>query len=257
MKVPSATTESLALRNQATAVILAGGLGTRIQHLLPGIPKPMAPVMGRPFLEWVVRYLARQGVRDMVISTGHLAESVQRHFDQQPVPLAAVKCIAESSSLGTAGGFLHAVRESGRTPPAWLVLNGDSLALAPIADLARALSDPAVAGAVQGVEAADASRYGTLVADAGGLLTGFQEKRPGKGVISAGVYLLRSSLLLAFPSTTPLSFERDVFPNLIRRGVHLQVCSAEVPFLDIGTPESLPQAESFIRGNLDQFEISA
>jgi NDP-sugar pyrophosphorylase family protein len=75
-------------------------------------------------------------------------------------------------------------------------------------------------------------------------------------VISAGVYLLRSSLLEAFPAGTPLSFERDVFPDLIRRGVHLQVCSAKVPFIDIGTPESLPQAEAFIRGNLDQFELS-
>ncbi len=248
------STDTASLLSQATAVILAGGFGTRIQHLLPGIPKPMAQVRGRPFVEWVVRWLARQGVQRVVISTGHLAAVVEEHFRQQPVRGVTIQCVRETRALGTAGGFLKAVRQSGEKPPAWLVMNGDSLALSPLQELARALGDSAVAGAVQGVEVADASRYGTLLADPAGRLTGFEEKRPGRGVISAGIYLLRPRLLDHFPAGLPLSFERDVFPEWIERKVHLQLCGAEAPFLDIGTPESLPQAEAFICDNLDQFE---
>ena len=80
-----------------------------------------------------------------------------------------------------------------------------------------------------------------------------REKRPGKGVINAGIYLLRDSLVRQFPGTLPLSFEQEVFPQLIARGVLLKVCAVEAPFLDIGTPESLRQAESFVEANRAQF----
>ena len=66
--------------NQITAVVLAGGFGRRIEHLLPDIPKPMAPVAGRPFLEWIVRYLAAQDIRRVILSTGHRAAVVEKHF---------------------------------------------------------------------------------------------------------------------------------------------------------------------------------
>ena len=68
-----------------TAVILAGGFGTRIKHLLGDLPKPMASVNGKPFIEWVVRYLAAQKIRSVILSTGHLAETIEEHFQLQPV----------------------------------------------------------------------------------------------------------------------------------------------------------------------------
>src|SRR4051812_31869760 len=98
------------------AVVLAGGFGTRIRHLLPGIPKPMAPVAGRPFIEHVVRYLAKGGVREIVLSTGYLAEVVASHFASQPVTDARVCCVPETEPLGTAGGFVHAATQSGLRP---------------------------------------------------------------------------------------------------------------------------------------------
>jgi D-glycero-alpha-D-manno-heptose 1-phosphate guanylyltransferase len=240
--------------NQMAAVILAGGLGTRVQHLLPGLPKPMAPVAGRPFLEWVVRYLAKQGVRRTIISTGHLTGVVEQHFRNQPVRGVSVQCIAETEPLGTGGGFLYAVRQSGESAPAWLVLNGDSLVFANLALAAAPFSDANVSGVIVGRSLPDASRYGTLAIGKAGELLRFEEKRPGAGVINSGVYLLRHSLLAEFPSKTPLSFERDVFPSLIGRDFRLQTVVAEAPFLDIGTPESLPQAEGFIRDNRDEFQ---
>jgi D-glycero-alpha-D-manno-heptose 1-phosphate guanylyltransferase len=231
---------------EVVAVILAGGLGTRVRHLLPDLPKPMAPFEGRPFLEWVVRYLSRMGLCRMVISTGYQADIVAHHFDRQPVKGAVVRCVAESQPLGTAGGFLNAIRGVNENPAAWLVLNGDSLALANLAPLFARLADASVAGAILGVRMEDASRYGTVTCDSEGWLTGFQEKRPGAGIINAGVYLLRASAVAEFPKQIPLSFEREVFPILSAGRKRLKVYVTEAPFLDIGTPETLPQAAEFL-----------
>jgi NDP-sugar pyrophosphorylase family protein len=272
---------------ETPAVVLAGGFGTRIQHLLPGVPKPMAPVNGRPFLEWIVRYLAKQGIRKVVISTGHLAEVVEKHFQKNPVKDVSTLCVPETSPLGTAGGFLNAVRASGEKPEAWIVLNGDSLAFANLsaaaAMLERRAARPAgpfppsgelqtglvgrggdgkagethgptlAAGVVIGKPLADASRYGTLAANAAGDLLRFEEKKPGSGVINTGIYLLRHSLVEQFPDRAPLSLEKDVFPALTARKALLKVLVMDAPFLDIGTPESLPEADKFIRENFDQF----
>ena len=237
-----------------TAVVLAGGFGRRIQHLLPDLPKPMAPVNGRPFLEWVARYLAAQKIRRVILSTGHLAGAVEKHFHSQPVKNVRVSCAPETKPLGTAGGFLNVIRGATEKPAAWLVLNGDSLAPAPLAQMFQSLDDPDWDGAILGVRVADASRFGTILQKANGDLTGFNEKKPGAGVINAGIYLFRPSAIEIFPDKTPLSFETDVFPALIGCGVRLKVCVTDAPFLDIGTPESLPLAEDFIRRNVNYFE---
>jgi D-glycero-alpha-D-manno-heptose 1-phosphate guanylyltransferase len=239
--------------NQVVAVVLAGGFGTRVAHLLPGIPKPMAQVAGRPFLEWVVRFLARQRVENIILSTGHLAEVVEEHFRNNPVPGARIRCIAETQPLGTAGGFLNAARLSGEKPPAWLVLNGDSLVLSDLAVAARELADASVAGVLVGCLVPDASRYGTLDVGADGRLRGFAEKRPGRGAINAGNYLLRGGLVDGLSGEPPLSFETDVFPRLIRENVTLKVLEVDAPFLDIGTPDSLRQAEEFVKEHRSQF----
>jgi len=85
-------------------------------------------------------------------------------------------------------------------------------------------------------------------------LAGFNEKKPGAGIINAGVYLFRASAIDSFPDKTPLSFETEVFPALVAGGIRLKGCVTDAPFLDIGTPESLPLAEAFIRRNADFFE---
>ena len=239
--------------SEVVAVVLAGGTGTRIQHLLDGLPKPMVPVEGRPFLEWLVRYLAKQGLKRVLISTGYRAEVVARHFDSQPVPGVEISCVAETAPLGTAGGVLHAVRQSKLSPPAWLVLNGDTLCFADLSIAARDLTSSDLAGVIYAREMPDASRYGTVVLDGNGCLAGFQEKQPGRGLVSTGIYLLRGAVVQAFPNRVPLSLERDVFPELTARQTLLKVEPMNTPFLDIGTPESLPLAGDFIRRNRDQF----
>jgi NDP-sugar pyrophosphorylase family protein len=229
-----------------TAVVLAGGFGRRIQHLLPDLPKPMAPVNGRPFLEWVARYLAAQKIRRVILSTGHLAGVVEKHFLAQPVKNVRVSCVPETKPLGTAGGFLNAIRGATENPAAWL-------APTPLAQMFQSLDDPDWGGALLGVRVADASRFGTILQNANGDLTGFNEKKPGAGIINAGVYLFRPSAVENFPQKTPLSFETEVFPTLVAEKIRLKVCVTDAPFLDIGIPESLPLAEEFIRRNADFF----
>jgi D-glycero-alpha-D-manno-heptose 1-phosphate guanylyltransferase len=229
------------------AVVLAGGFGTRIRHLHPELPKPMIPVAGRPFLEWVIRYLAGQGISRVVVSTGYRGEVVERYFTESPVAGVSVCCVREKEPLGTAGGFLHATQAIESPPGAWLVLNGDSLAPAPLDQFIRLLEDKQTLGGVLGVTVPDATRFGTLRLGSEGELLGFEEKRPGAGVINAGVYLLRPELVALFPQRLPLSFEADVFPALTAARRKLRVCVTDAPFLDIGTPESLVVAEDFVR----------
>ena len=135
------------------------------------------------------------------------------------------------------------------------MLNGDSLAPAELDEMFESFDKPEAAGAILGVRVADASRFGTISQDARGELAGFSEKKPGAGVINAGVYLFRSSVVDRFPKNMPLSFETDVFPALIAGKARLKVCVTDAPFLDIGTPESLPLAEEFIRRNARVFEL--
>lgn len=213
----------------------------------------MAPVLGRPCLEWLVRYLAGQGVRRILISTGYLSEVIEQHFASNPVNGMHVRCIPETQPLGTGGGFLHAVRASGEAAAGWLVLNGDTFALADLAQGRVALENDSMAGVIYARAVADKSRYGSLVTDASSRLVRFEEKRAGAGLISAGVYLFRDACVRTFPSHHPLSLEREVFPALTSAGAWIKVLPMATPFLDIGTPATLPEADPFIRENIAWF----
>lgn len=236
----------------ATAVVLAGGFGTRIRHLLGDLPKPMAPVDGRPFIEWVVRYLAGQNIRRVILSTGYMAQTVQNHFQSQPVKDIHVTCVPESAPLGTAGGFLNAIQGTDGSAGVWLAMNGDSLALLPLREFFNSLNG--LECAISGVSVSDASRFGKISTHADGTLKAFMEKEPGSGVVNAGIYLFRGPVVERFPKRTPLSFETDVFPTLLSQDVCARVFVTDAPFLDIGTPESLSQAEGFVQRHRKFFE---
>ena len=228
------------------AVILAGGVGTRLRDTLPDRPKPMALVAGRPFLEWVVRYLAAQGVRRFVLSTGHFSEVVKTHF-ARGIGSLKISCAWEREPLDTAGGFLNGVESVTPRPGWWLVCNGDSLAVADLGGLLNSTAAKGDAdGAILGVEVADTGRYGRLIVSDSGELKEFGDKRSGRGLINAGVYLLRDEFVRSLGQVRPLSFERDVFPGALKDGSRLHVAVTNGAFLDIGTPQSLGQAKDFI-----------
>jgi D-glycero-alpha-D-manno-heptose 1-phosphate guanylyltransferase len=235
-----------------TAVVLAGGQGTRIRHLLPECPKPMARVQGRPFIDWIVRFLVNQGIGNIIISTGYKGEQIEAYFQSHPLPETEIICVRELVPRGTAGGFLTAIA-SAPVPEGWLICNGDSLLLTSLDPLFTVMQTVDVSVALLGVSMPDASSYGTLEFDMQHRLQRFAEKRPGPGIVNAGVYFFRSAVCDTFPTIRPLSFETDLFPFLLASGIHLQVVQASGPFLDIGLPETLRLAEAFIGGNSNFF----
>jgi len=234
-----------------TAVILAGGFGTRLKGLLGDLPKPMAPVNGRPFVEWIVRWLKAQHVHDVIISTGYRAEKVEKHFAITTIPTMKVRCVAEPKPMGTGGGLTYSTAACESKPQAWLVLNGDSLVFFDLDKITVSLGN--AEGVIMTRAVPDTSRYGSVRTDDTGRITAFEEKQPGSGHINAGIYLLRHDVLRDFPSHCPLSLESEVFPSLLSRNAGLRAHQVEAPFLDIGTPETLLQAEAFIEDNQAQF----
>lgn len=234
------------------AVVLAGGLGTRVRHLLPDVPKPMAPVAGRPFLEHIVRFLGAQGLARVVLSTGHLSSVIEAHFAGHPVEGIEISCVREDTPLGTAGGFVQAARSLAARPAVWLVVNGDSLTVTDLAAFRAEFEAGHWSAALLGVGVSDAARFGTLEVRADGRLRRFLEKRSGAGLINAGIYLVRDTLVDQFPEKSPLSFETEVFPRLLDEGARIMVHAVEAPFLDIGSPESLALSDDFIRRTMGQ-----
>jgi D-glycero-alpha-D-manno-heptose 1-phosphate guanylyltransferase len=234
-------------------VILAGGFGTRVKHLLPGLPKPMAPVLGRPFVEWVIRFYAGCGFTDFTLSTGHLSSVIEGHFTAHPLPGMQVRCRQESVPLGTAGGFLNCTDPALPADDLWLIVNGDSLVFADPRALLERVRTGAAAGLL-GLSLPDASRYGSLEVAPQGWLRAFREKQPGAGTINAGVYAFTQATVSALPARRPLSFELDVFPWLATEG-RVAVEAVAAPFLDIGTPETLAEAEAFITAHQGRFPL--
>ena len=225
-----------------TAIVLAGGFGTRIRSLHPDIPKPLIAVAGSPFLDWVLRYWSAQGIGRFIVSAGYRAAQIERHLAGDPALNG--RCIVEERPLGTGGAVRHAASLPECSDP-FVVLNGDSLVLAALAPALAALEENDAA--VLAIDVDEASRYGRLEVAPGGRLIAFREKQPGPALINAGVYVLRKRALALFPDATPLSMEADVFPALLRAGLKIAVIPSHAPFLDIGTPESLAKAEDFIR----------
>lgn len=233
--------------DELTALILAGGKGTRLQGMFPDTPKPMIPVAGKPFLYWLTRLIASHGPKHFVYSTGHLSQQVELWAQDDSMPDLQRECVREEEPLGTAGGLFNCLDRCGE----WtLVANGDGLVTRGLDEL-LSLKSSGADGGLLGVEVDDTARYGSLQVAPDGRLTGFREKEPGRGLINGGVYLFRTEMLRRFKRPGALSIETDLFPELLAAGARLQVVAADqAPFIDIGTPETIVQAESFVRQHL-------
>jgi D-glycero-alpha-D-manno-heptose 1-phosphate guanylyltransferase len=238
--------------NKIGAVILAGGLGTRIKEIYPSIPKPMIEVCGSPFIEWVIRYFLTQGLTDFCISVGYEADVIEKYFKGRRANGLRLHCIREESPQGTAGGFLLSAAKFDNKDYL-LAANGDSLILADLSPAFEMVRKDYYDAVIIGRRVKDCSRYGSLKCDESGTLVQFREKERGQGLINAGVYLFPRGSLPKFPSKKPLSFEHDVFPFFLRKGMRIGVVEADAPFIDIGTPDAVREAESFIKKHRVKF----
>ncbi|GGZ70932.1 D-glycero-D-manno-heptose 1-phosphate guanosyltransferase [Lysobacter xinjiangensis] len=225
------------------AIILVGGLGTRLRPLVSDVPKPLAPVGGRPFLAWVLDAIEASGIRRVILATGHLSEKVEEAIGRRWLRMT-VDYSVETSPLGTGGAMMQAssLLHQGSAH----VLNGDTfLQYDPFA-LERATRD---AGCLLGIALArvdDTSRYGGIARE-GARVTALQEKTgSGPGFINAGAYFLTPEAIAALPREAPYSFETAVLTPMASRGA---VCGfgATDGFIDIGVPEDFRRAQSLFR----------
>jgi NDP-sugar pyrophosphorylase family protein len=231
-----------------TAVLLAGGLGTRLRPAVPKLPKVLAEVNGRPFLSYLLDQVASAGIRRAVICAGYKSERIVSQFGGARGPLALGYSV-ETRLLGTGGALRLALPWVSSDPV--LVMNGDSYFSA---DLNRFLAQHRESRASDSILLArcdDTARFGAVQTDDSGALIRFDEKggRGGPGWINAGIYLLSHELIRAIPAGEVVSLEREVFPCHVGRGLFGFGDPGE--FIDIGTPESYRQAGAFIRNRLD------
>ncbi len=215
------------------AFILAGGKGTRLQSVISDIPKPMAPVAGKPFLEYLVVQLVGWGIPDIVLSVGHKKESILAYFQDGSRWNARISYAIEELPLGTGGALREALQ--GMQDETVLAMNGDSFFNCSLADLMRFHAGKKALATLALRPVADASRYGRVAVNEHNLVTEFREKQQGTtGLINAGIYVINRSIL-PFLAQGPVSFEKEVLPNVI--GYGLYGLALDGFFIDIGIPE--------------------
>lgn len=230
-----------------TAIILAGGLGTRLRAVVPDLPKPMAPVNGRPFLSHLMDYWLEQGICRFILSIGYKSHAVRDHYGER-YRHADIDYAIEETPLGTGGGLLLAMRElqgSGH----FLVLNGDTFFAVDLTscwqDHARANADMTMAL----LDVADNDRYGGVAMDADGRVISLSESRSGSENrrVNGGVYLMRTGLFDGLASAgQAYSLEDELFPSLLQSDRKVIGHLSSGMFIDIGVPEDYRRASTLL-----------
>lgn len=232
------------------AVILAGGLGTRLAALYPELPKALVPVAGVPFLRRQLEWLAAGGVRRAHLALGHKHEQILAWLNAAAVPDMEFSVSVETTPLGTAGALKRA--EPHLAEENFLALNGDTLL--PKLDFGRflrAFSQSTFEAVLAVTRSDDVSRSGLVQTEADGTVLGFSEKKDfGPGMVNGGLYAMRKAALRRIPqSNMPLSLERDVFPAMAAER-RLGAFATPPPLLDMGTAEGLAEMERYFRGKI-------
>ena len=223
------------------ALILAGGLGTRLRSLLNDRPKPMAQVAGKPFLEYQIEMLRAHGFEDLVLCVGYLARHVQDYFGDGRDWGVRIDYAVETELLGTAGAIKNA--QTFIAEDAFLVLNGDSYLEADLRGLAGfhqnwRSADPQTVASVAVVATDDTSAYGKVELDERARLLHFGEKAEASpGWINGGVYVLEPAVLDSIPVGAAVSLEKETFPLILEQNHHVFGYPVGGFFVDIGTPE--------------------
>ncbi len=224
------------------AVILAGGEGTRLRPLTLSTPKPVAPVVDRPFLRHQLDLLARAGVSEVVFSIAYHPEQVEAVFGDGRDFGIRIQYAVESTPLGTGGAVKNA---EPLLDERTIVLNGDVLMDLDLASIVARHEAESAAASIVLTPVPDPSAYGVVETDRDGWVLRFVEKpRPEQirtNTINAGVYVLETPVLELMPAGVPYSIERGFFPSLLERGDRVLGPVHEGYWIDIGTPQKYLQ----------------
>ena len=230
------------------AILLVGGQGTRLRPLTIGVPKPLLPTAGVPFLAHQIARAAQAGIGRIIMATSYRAEMFAEVFGDGERYGVEIVYVHEPEPLGTGGGIRNAAASlrSGPEDPV-VVLNGDVLSghdLGAQLDLHRKAE---AAVTLHLVEVPEPARFGCVPTEVDGRVTGFLEKTPHPltNQINAGCYVFTRRFIDAMPAGRVLSVERETFPGLISAGETLMGYLESAYWLDVGTPEA------FVRGSCD------
>jgi len=226
------------------AIVLAGGFGIRLREVIPDLPKPMAPVAGRPFLEILLATLARKGFTRVVLSLGFMSEKIIRHFGDSYAGIELVYEV-ESQPLGTGGAIRAALARC--VADHVFVFNGDTYLDIEADEIERfwqANRQPVIV--VRKVS--DTARFGRVEMHHNGRIHGFLEKgSPGPGLINAGCYVLPKHALDDFPLGQPFSLETEFFTKYLQR-IRFDGFVTHGRFIDIGVPDDYAFAQTALAG---------
>lgn len=226
-------------------VILAGGLGTRLREAVPDLPKVLAPVRGRPFLDILLAALGRCEVEisTVVLAVGYMADKIRTTYQGRTDFGFEIGFSEEAEPLGTAGALGLALPLTWSDPV--LVLNGDTFAEVDLEGFVALHREKEAAATIAVRSVSDAGRYGRVTFDDAGRVSAFEEKRSdgGAGWINAGVYLFSRCALKAIPPGRPVSVETETLPALLGAGTYAYQTAGA--FIDIGLPDTFTLAQTF------------
>lgn len=222
------------------AIILAGGLGTRLRSEVKDVPKSMAMIQNRPFLEYLLDRLISQGIQRIIFSVGYKSEHIREHFSDSYKGCELVYAI-EDEPLGTGGAIQNAMKSVSQEQV--FVMNGDSLFVTDLQEIFQfhIENDADVTFALKPMK--DISRYGTVRIDEEGRILEFFEKQPvAQGLINTGVYLFNASVFKQQELPRVFSIEKDFFETKVNE-LQLMGVSSDGYFLDIGIPSDFKKAQ--------------
>jgi D-glycero-alpha-D-manno-heptose 1-phosphate guanylyltransferase len=225
------------------AVILAGGLGTRLRNVVPDLPKPLAMISGRPFLEYLMDYWIEQGVEQFILSVGYKKELIIEHFGDlyQEIP---VKYAEEAEPLGTGGGVLLASQHL--THP-FLLLNGDTFFKVELSKLVKFHEDASSDWTFSLFRTEESDRYGGFEIATNGKIQALKSKKSAIGELSnGGVCYVRPDVIhqSGFKLGIKLSLEDEIIPKLIADKRKFYGIEFNDSFLDIGVPKDYLKSHS-------------
>lgn len=223
------------------AIVLAGGFGTRLRQVVADVPKPMAPIAGRPFLEILLGALAQKGFSRVVLSLGFMAEKITGHFGARFAGMD-LAYVVEDTPLGTGGAIRLAFEACSQDHT--FVFNGDTY-LDLEAELLERQWQAKRHPIVVGRQVPDTTRYGRLLVDSDRIIQFAEKGIAGPGLINAGCYVLATDALAQFPFHKPFSIETDyLVPEVARAPVDVFVSAGM--FVDIGIPEDYARAQTLL-----------
>lgn len=229
------------------AIILAGGLGTRLQPAIGDIPKPMALISGKPFLEILINNLRLKGIKHIILSLGYKSEVII-DFVKREIHNIRISFSVEPFKMGTGGAIRLAIEKVNTNYV--LVTNGDSFIDFNI-QTANDYIDKYQASVIYGCYSNDTSQYGSIEY-INNLITRFIEKKTShEGIISAGIYVLPKKIFKDIPKLKPFSIENDFF-STIGPNNNFRIIISKDTLIDIGTPDLLEKAKIEIRNNYSE-----